>query len=135
MQKLLNDRRLLLPVLLTAVVIAVGAVVIVLSTGGSSSGGSSSSSADSGQSATAVEDAKVEIADFKFDPPTITVKAGGTVTWTNSDTAPHTATLDDDFDTGDLEKGDSKSETFDKPGTYDYVCDIHPFMHGTVVVK
>ena len=49
----------------------------------------------------------IEIADFKFDPETMTVEAGTEVTWTNSDDAPHTATADDSsFDTGDLDKGD-----------------------------
>ena len=79
---------------------------------------------------------KVDIADFAFDPETITVKAGTKVTWTNSDDATHTATADDgSFDTGDLDKGDSKSVTFDKPGTFTYYCRFHPFMKATVEVQ
>lgn len=134
MQKLLNDRRLLLPVLLAAAAIAIVAVVIIV-TGGSSDGGSSSASAPQESSQSAVADAKVDIADFTFEPETITVEAGGTVTWTNTDKAPHTATKDDDFDTGTLQMGDSKKVTVDQPGTFAYICDIHPFMKGTVVVK
>ncbi len=79
---------------------------------------------------------KVDIADFKYAPPTVTVQAGGTITWTNSDSAPHTATADNqkDFNTDTLNQGDSKEITFDKTGTYKYFCLFHPFMHGTVEV-
>ncbi len=76
------------------------------------------------------------IADFNFDPQTISVKAGTEVTWTNSDDATHTATADDgSFDTGDLDKGDSKSVTFDKAGSFTYYCRFHPFMKATVEVQ
>ena len=78
----------------------------------------------------------IEIADFKYDPETVTVKAGTEVTWTNSDDAPHTATADDSsFDTGDLETGDSQSVTLDQPGTFSYYCRFHPFMKATVEVQ
>lgn len=83
----------------------------------------------------AVRAAKVEIADFAYDPDPVTVQVGGKVTWLNHDSAPHTATAEDgSFDTGSLEEGKLKSETFKQPGTYDYVCEIHPSMHGTVEV-
>ena len=79
---------------------------------------------------------KIDISDFKFDPETVTVKAGTEVTWTNSDAAAHTATADDSsFDTGDMDKGDSASVTFDKPGTFTYYCRFHPFMKATVEVQ
>ena len=79
---------------------------------------------------------KVDVADFAFDPQTISVKAGTEVTWTNSDDATHTATADDgSFDTGDLDKGDSKSVTFDKAGSFTYYCRFHPFMKATVEVQ
>lgn len=79
---------------------------------------------------------KIDISDFKFDPETVTVKAGTEVTWTNSDDAAHTATADDSsFDTGDMDKGDSASVTFDKPGTFTYYCRFHAFMKATVEVQ
>jgi plastocyanin len=79
---------------------------------------------------------KVDIKDFKFNPPDVNVKKGGTITWTNSDSADHTATADDkSFDTGTLHQGASKRDTFDKPGTYSYTCLFHPFMKGRVVVQ
>jgi plastocyanin len=78
---------------------------------------------------------KVEIADFAYDPDPVTVQVGGKVTWLNQDSAPHTATADDgSFDTGTLEEGKLKSETFKQAGTYEYICQIHPDMHGTVEV-
>ena len=68
------------------------------------------------------------------------VDAGTKVTWTNGDSAPHTATAADDalresFDTGVIKRNASASVTFDKTGTYAYVCDLHPFMKATVVVR
>ena len=78
----------------------------------------------------------IEIADFKYDPETVTLKAGTEVTWTNSDDAAHTATADDSsFDTGDLDKDDSQSVTLDQPGTFSYYCRFHPFMKATVEVQ
>jgi plastocyanin len=51
------------------------------------------------------------------------------------DSVPHTATADDgSFDTGPLEEGKLKSETFKRAGTFTYHCAIHPSMHGTVEV-
>lgn len=78
----------------------------------------------------------VEIVEFEYDPEEITVPAGTTVTFTNQDVAPHTATADDSsFDTENLEQGDSAEETFDEPGTYSYFCRFHVFMKGSVVVE
>jgi plastocyanin len=77
----------------------------------------------------------VTIKDFKFGPASSSVKVGDTITWTNQDVAPHTATASDgSFDTGQLSQGKSGSHTFTKAGTFAYICSIHPNMHGTVVV-
>jgi plastocyanin len=78
-------------------------------------------------------DGAVRIVDFSFQPTTLTVTPGTIVTWTNEDSAPHTAT-GHAFDTGRLNKGDSGSVTFETPGEYDYICTYHPSMEGTVVV-
>jgi plastocyanin len=95
--------------------------------------GGVASPATSGESATSTS--TVEIKDFAFNPGTIEVPAGTTVTWTNQDFAPHTATADDgSFDTGRLDQGQTGSVTFDQPGTYTYTCTFHPNMKGTVVV-
>ena len=85
--------------------------------------------------ARAQNSASVDIADFAFGPNSVTITAGGSVTWTNSDSAPHTATGDGgSFDTGTIDTGESASITFDTPGTYTYFCAIHPDMTATVVV-
>ena len=79
------------------------------------------------------------IQNFAFHPPTLTITTGTKVTWTNQDDGvPHTATADpgssEQWDTGNLDKGQSGSHTFDKPGTFTYHCAIHPSMHGTIIV-
>jgi plastocyanin len=80
-------------------------------------------------------DPAVTIADFHFTPPTTTVHVGDTITWTNDGPSSHTAAArDGSFNTGTLSKGQSASHTFTRPGTYAYVCTIHPFMHGTITV-
>ena len=71
---------------------------------------------------------------YRFDPKVIEIKAGQTVTWTNNDNFTHTVHVDgrEDHKVG---RGRSVSITFDKPGTYDYVCTLHSHdMHGTVIV-
>ena len=80
---------------------------------------------------------KVSIANFAFDPHAIEVAAGTTIEWTNDDTAPHTATSTQapkSFDSKDLAKGETYSETFTEPGTYQYYCQIHNYMTGTITV-
>lgn len=78
---------------------------------------------------------KVKIVEFVYGPDPVTVQVGGKVIWQNEDTAPHTATADDgSFDTGTIEQGKIKSETFKQAGTFTYFCEIHPTMHGTVEV-
>jgi plastocyanin len=74
--------------------------------------------------------------DFMFAPLSLTVKAGSTVTWTNRDEEPHTVTSDTGlFRSGAMDTDESFSYRFDKPGTYHYVCSIHPRMTGTIVVQ
>ena len=103
--------------------------------GGSSATTTKPSGNAAAPSGDAVRAAKVEIADFAYDPDPVTIEAGGKVIWLNQDSAPHTATAEDgSFDTRTLQQGKLKSETFKTPGTYTYVCQIHPIMHGTVVV-
>lgn len=77
----------------------------------------------------------VAISDFKFNPATLTVPVGTTVTWTNNDEEPHTiAAKDGSFHSPGLDTHGTYSFTFATPGSYDYICSIHPFMTGTVVV-
>ena len=78
----------------------------------------------------------VKIDNFVFGPQTITVPAGTTVTWTNSDDIPHTAVSTDGvFKSKVMDTDEKFSYTFTKSGTYSYYCSVHPKMTGQVVVK
>ena len=78
----------------------------------------------------------VAIRDFAFSPNSLTVSAGTTVTWKNLDGEPHTVVNDNGLFRSDaLDENDSYTFRFDKPGTYTFICSIHPHMHGTIVVK
>lgn len=86
----------------------------------------------------AVEADTVTIRDFAYSPAAIKVKVGTKVTWTNQDSVSHTITADepssDAPDSQLLSKGESYSFTFNKAGTYNYHCQLHPYMKATVVV-
>jgi plastocyanin len=79
----------------------------------------------------------VNIHDLTFDPATIEIPAGSTVTWTNNDTVPHTATALDRsvLQSGTIQPGQSFSQTFNTPGTFPYFCEFHANMKGTIVVQ
>jgi plastocyanin len=81
--------------------------------------------------------AAVGIDNFTFNPQTVTVKAGTTVTWTNKDDIPHgIAATNNAFKRSQaLDTDDSFSFTFTTPGTYQYFCYIHPHMVGSIVVE
>lgn len=76
----------------------------------------------------------VSIKDFTFNPNTITVKVGDTVTWLNEDGAVHLI-KSNDFNSVNLKNGDTFKFKFTKAGTYDYICGIHTYMKGKVVVE
>ena len=78
----------------------------------------------------------VGIDNFTFNPQTLTVKAGATVTWTNKDDIPHTvAAVNKEFRSKALDTDDAYTFTFTTPGTYAYFCSLHPHMTGTIVVE
>src|SRR5947208_1583400 len=78
----------------------------------------------------------IVVKNFMFQPMSLTVKAGSTVTWTNMDEEPHTVVSSSGvFRSNALDTKDSFSFKFDKAGTYTFVCSIHPQMVGTIVVK
>jgi plastocyanin len=80
--------------------------------------------------------AKVSIANFTFVPAEITIAPGESVTWTNDDGAPHGLEYADGAKGTDLLlPGASFSRQFDRAGTYDYNCAVHPYMTGRVVVR
>jgi plastocyanin len=99
-----------------------------------------------GTAAPAAADAGVSMGDNFYDPATVTVTVGETVTWSHVGQAPHTVTADNgSFDsspncptllTDCMENGDSYSQTFNSAGSFDYFCKVHgQSMSGTVVVE
>ncbi|WP_156737930.1 cupredoxin domain-containing protein [Mycobacterium scrofulaceum] len=92
-------------------------------------------SASASAPAAPVSGNQVNIDGFAFAPATLTVTAGTTVTWTNRDEEPHTvAASDGSFHSPGMGTGATFTHTFTDAGTFDYVCSIHPMMHGSVVV-
>jgi plastocyanin len=73
---------------------------------------------------------------FMFSPMTLTVAAGTTVTWSNSDDEPHTVVSETGlFRSPAMDTNESFSFRFDQPGSYRFICSIHPQMTGTVIVQ
>jgi plastocyanin len=86
--------------------------------------------------AAAASPATVTIDNFTFAPPTLTITAGTTVTWKNEDDSPHRiGDKDGTFKSAALDTDDTFSHTFAAPGEYPYICTIHPYMVGKIVVK
>jgi len=83
--------------------------------------------------AAGTKDHQVEIRDFSFAPASIEVSPGDTITWTNHDIAPHTATAKDkSWDTGIIRKGESKSHLVTSDMTGAYYCRFHPNMKAQI---
>ncbi len=80
----------------------------------------------------------VEVSDMKYSPAQATVKVGQTVTWKFSDKAPHNVQGIGDKAMGInspiIDKGEW-SYTFTQPGTYRYLCSLHPEMRGQITVE
>ncbi len=112
------------------------AVVLLMSACGGSSGGAMAMPVGGGPATEAPANTDlVQITNFAFAPAVITVAAGATVTWTNEDTTQHDVFAPPvGLQSPVLNQNDSYAHTFSSPGTYPYICSIHPFMHGTVVV-
>ena len=78
----------------------------------------------------------ITIGDRVFRPRSVTVDAGTTVKWRNSDDREHTVTATDrSFNSGVMDTGEAFSTKLSSPGTYDYLCAIHPEMTGSITVR
>jgi plastocyanin len=71
---------------------------------------------------------------FAFDPQTLTVKVGDTVTFTNADSAPHNVKIDGQ-ELGSQNQGESKTWKATKAGSFPYICTVHPSMTGQITVQ
>ncbi len=112
----------------------IGIVLLILFVTAGCSSGSSDKGTSTSTGQKSSETATVSIKDFAFNPDSVTIAVGGTVTWKNNDSTTHTV-KGVDFESGNLKPGDTFSQTFDKVGTFDYSCAIHPAMTGKVTVK
>lgn len=83
--------------------------------------------------AVAAENHQIPIAKYAYMPATMTVRVGDVVTWTNQDEAQHDV-AGGTFRSPMLAKGQSWSFTFTQPGTFDYICSVHPDMRAQIVV-
>jgi len=82
------------------------------------------------------ENITVRISGMRFEPSSVTVKPGTTVTWIHGSSMPHTITGNaDGLRSSTLYGGQQYSYTFDATGRYDYACDFHPSMKGSVIVE
>ena len=80
--------------------------------------------------------AQLTIDNFKFGPERLTVTKGTEVTWTNQDDIPHSVVLTTiGVRSKVLDSDKAFTYQFDKSGTFSYICGLHPFMHGQIVVK
>jgi plastocyanin len=80
--------------------------------------------------------ARVVMKEFMFAPAALTIRVGSAVSWTNQDNEPHTVASDAGvFRSGALDTNESFTFRFDKPGTYHFLCTIHPYMVGTITVE
>jgi len=113
------------------------AIGCLLALGGGACLATQAQSADPARAAAAAPaQTEITIREFMFSPRSLTVAVGTTVQWKNLDGEPHTIhSVDELFRSGPLDESDAFSFKFDKPGTYRYVCSIHPQMVGTIVVK
>jgi plastocyanin len=79
---------------------------------------------------------EVKIDNFSFGPMTVSISAGEKVTWVNRDDIPHTVmSTDKVFRSKPLDTDDKFTFTFERPGTYEYFCSLHPKMTGKVIVR
>jgi len=126
----------------TRLIVSLLACVAIAGCGSSSSSSDSTSTSTpapattaSSSSASSSGGVTIKAAGFAFNPTSVTVKKGQKVTWTNSDSAPHNVTSSDGtIKSKDFTNGQSFTYTATKPGTFHYICTIHPQMKATLTV-
>lgn len=113
-----------------------GALLLAACGGGGSGSSGPASSSGSGSSG-AKSTNSITIANFMFSPMSVSVAPGSTVSVTNKDPVTHTLTgTGGQFDTGDIDGGQTRTfKAPSKAGTYHYICNIHQYMMGTIVVR
>lgn len=114
----------------SATVASVGAVLVVLA---AACGGAKDTSGDPLVIGSVAE--TIVMRDTTYKPGNLQVSVGAAITFTNEDGALHDAKAKDaDWETGDLNKGDSETIVFSEPGEYAYYCEFHPSMKAKITV-
>lgn len=126
-----------LRLLIVCLVLAFGAIAAGCGGDGEESGGGAPAGESSGGGP-----GEVSMKGLAFEPADITVKVGDTITWTNDEAVGHDVTKEGgpgpEFSSGDpgaMQEGDTFEQTFEQPGTIEYVCTVHSNMTGTVNVE
>lgn len=124
---------------MVANVICVSGLVLGLascSKGGDDGGGPGGPSPIPGSNTATVVVPRGDIyGDTNYSPANVIIKAGGSVTWRNSDIVPHTSVANDTSWTADLPPGGSFTRTFNATGEFGFRCVIHQGMSGSVTVQ
>ena len=123
---------------LILVLVALAGVMVMVA-GCTSSSNTSPSPANSTVTSTAststASQNPVAIQNYAFSPSTLTIQKGANVTWTNYDSVQHHVVSDSSaFSSPLLNKGDTYTHQFNNTGSFSYICSIHPYMKGTIVV-
>ncbi len=133
----------ILIVLLVVIVVIIGAIYFLRQPKGGSNTGLNTPATSTGESvnqtSTVAESVSpktynVTVENFSFNPAELNIKKGDTVIWTNQDSAPHKIS-GSSFQSGTLNKGGSFSYTFTTAGTFDYICSVHAYMSGKIIVE
>jgi plastocyanin len=126
----------------SAVLMLIAALTLLVVACGAGEGGLTATTAPGGGSTTAVNgqtggsEIRVVMSNRAFDPATVTINVGDTVTWLNQDAPQHDVVADNGEFTSELfDQGQTFSFAFTKAGTYPYHCSIHPGMTGAVIVQ
>lgn len=97
---------------------------------------SSADASESDHGEPGAENHTVKIVTMRFEPAELVVERGSRIIWINDDLFPHTVTaMDDVFDSGSIAASASWTYVPTQPGTYDYVCGLHPTMKGRLIVQ
>ena len=119
--------------LILAILVIAGATVVIA--GCTSSSNPSPGPVTSTASTSTASQNPVAIQNYAFSPSTLTIQKGANVTWTNYDSVQHHVVSDSSaFSSPLLNKGDTYTHQFNNTGSFSYICSIHPYMKGTIVV-
>lgn len=134
-------RPTLVAIIVVAILVIGGAVALTnrSNSGNNTTQNKSNTNSTSSNSNQTPASGSVDIKNMMFTPPQISIQKGGTVTWKNNDNIAHTVINDLNNvggpASGNIEPGSTYSFTFNKTGSFQYHCSIHPSMRGTIVVK